>query len=256
MTQETSEARVRGGSPVGALVTGGARGIGRGIAERLARRGDTVFIADIAGEEDTAGELQAEGLDVRPLRLDVRDVTAIGAAVERIDDDIPLGTVVNNAGIGWARPLVEVTAEDFDGLMAVNLRAVFFGIQAAAKAMIPRRAGCIVNTASTSAFTASSTPMVPYDTSKGAVRMLTIAAARELAPFGIRVNAVAPGTIDTEMVRSVLGESASRAQAGTLIPLGRLGRPADVAAAVDFLSSEAASYVTGHVMVVDGGWLT
>ncbi|MDE0167992.1 MAG: SDR family oxidoreductase [bacterium] len=256
MTQETSESRVRGGSPVGALVTGGARGIGRGIAERLARRGDIVFIADIQGEEDTARELQAEGLDVRPLRLDVRDANAIGAAVEHIDGDTPLGTVVNNAGIGWARPLVEVTAEDFDGLMAVNLRAVFFGIQAAAKVMIPRGAGCIVNTASTSAFTASSTPMVPYDTSKGAVRMLTVAAARELAPFGVRVNAVAPGTIDTEMVRSVLGESAARAQAGTLIPLGRLGQPADIAAAVDFLSSEAASYVTGHVMVVDGGWLT
>ena len=244
------------GSPVGAFVTGGARGIGRGIAERLARRGDTVFVADIAGEQETVGELRAEGLDVRPVRLDVRDVEAIGAAVERIDRDIPLRTVVNNAGIGWIRPLVEVTPEDFDGLMAVNLRAVFFGIQAAAKAMIPRGAGCIVNTASTSAFSASTSPMVPYDTSKGAVRMLTIAAARELAPHGIRVNAVAPGTVDTDMVRSVLGDSRSHEQAGTLIPLGRLGQPADIAAAVDFLSSEEASYVTGHVLVVDGGWLT
>lgn len=237
-------------------MTGGARGIGKAIAERLARRGDTVFIADIAGEEQTAAQLRTEGLDVRPLRLDVRDVTAISATVERIDDDIPLGTVVNNAGIGWARPLVDVTLEEFDELMAVNLRAVFFGIQAAAKVMIPRGAGCIVNTASTSAFTASTAPMVAYDTSKGAVRMLTIAAARELAPFGIRVNAVAPGTVDTDMVRSVLGESAARSQEGTLIPLGRLGQPADVAAAVDFLSSESASYVTGHVLVVDGGWLT
>ena len=244
------------GSPVGAFVTGGARGIGRGIAERLARRGDTVFVADIAGEQESADELRAEGLDVRPVRLDVRDVEAIGAAVERIDRDIPLRTVVNNAGIGWIRPLVEVTPEDFDGLMAVNLRAVFFGIQAAAKAMIPRGAGCIVNTASTSAFSASTSPMVPYDTSKGAVRMLTIAAARELAPHGIRVNAVAPGTVDTDMVRSVLGDSRSHEQAGTLIPLGRLGQPADIAAAVDFLSSEEASYVTGHVLVVDGGWLT
>ena len=244
------------GPLVGALVTGGARGIGRAIAERLARRGDTVFIADVTGEEETAADLRAEGLDVRPVRLDVRDVAAIGMAVKRIDDRIPLGTVVNNAGVGWARPLVDVTPEDFDGLMAVNLRAVFFGIQAAAEVMIPRGAGSIVNTASTSAFTASTAPMVPYDTSKGAVRMLTVAAARELAPFGIRVNAVAPGTIDTEMVRSVLGESASRAQAGTLIPLGRLGQPADVAAAVDYLSSDTASYVTGHVLVVDGGWLT
>lgn len=244
------------GTPPGTLVTGGARGIGRAIAERLARRGDTVFIADIEGEEATAAGLRAEGLDVRPVRLDVADAASIGAVVRRIDRDVPLGTVVNNAGICWMRPLVDVTPEDFDRLMSVNLGGVFFGIQAAAQVMIPRGAGCIVNTASTSAFTASSSPMVPYDTSKGAVRMLTVAAARELAPLGIRVNAVAPGTIDTDMVRSVLGESAARAQAGTLIPLGRLGRPSDVAAAVDFLSSEAASYVTGHVLVVDGGWLT
>ena len=243
-------------SSVGALVTGGARGIGRGIAERLARRGDTVFIADIAGEADTAAELRAEGLDVRPLRLDVRDAAAIGDAVERADREVPLATMVNNAGIGWIRPLVEVTPDDFDTLMAVNLRGVFFGIQAAARVMIPRGAGCIVNTASTSAFSASTSPMVPYDTSKGAVRMLTIAAARELAEHGIRVNAVAPGTVDTDLVRSVLGESRAAEQTGTLIPLGRLGQPADIAAAVDFLSSEAASYVTGHVLVVDGGWLT
>ena len=238
-------------------MTGGARGIGRGIAERLARRGDTVFIADIAGEEETAAQLRTEGLDVHPLRAGCRGCH--GHRQRRSSastTDIPLSTVVNNAGIAWARPLVDVTPEDFDGLMAVNLRAVFFGIQAAATVMIPRGAGCIVNTASTSAFTASTTPMVAYDTSKGAVRMLTVAAARELAPFGIRVNAVAPGTIDTEMVRSVLGESSAQAQAGTLIPLGRLGQPADVAAAVDYLSSEAASYVTGHVLVVDGGWLT
>ncbi len=244
------------GSGTAALVTGGARGIGRGIAERLARRGDTVFIADIAGEEEAASQLRDEGLDARPVRLDVRDEVAIEEAAERVDREMPLATMVNNAGIGWIRPLVEVTAEEFDQLMAVNLRAVFFGIQAAARVMIRRRAGCIVNTASTSAFSASTTPMVPYDTSKGAVRMLTIASARELAPYGIRVNAVAPGTVDTDLVRSVLGDERSRAQAGTFIPLGRLGQPADIAAAVDFLSSESASYITGHVLVVDGGWLT
>lgn len=244
------------GSPGGALVTGGAKGIGRGIAERLARRGDTVFIADIAGADATAAELCAEGLDVRPVGLDVSDADALRRAVERIDREVPLATMVNNAGIGWIRPLVDVSPEDFDRLMAINLRAVFFGIQAAARVMIPRGAGCIVNTASTSAFSASTSPMVPYDTSKGAVRMLTIAAARELAPHGIRVNAVAPGTVNTDLVRSVLGESRAAEQSGTLIPLGRLGEPADIAAAVDFLSSEAASYVTGHVLVVDGGWLT
>lgn len=244
------------GAPSAALVTGGARGIGLGIAERLARRGHTVFVADIKGADVTAARLRDEGLDVRSLRLDVCDVAAIGKAVARVDEQAPLATMVNNAGIGWSKPLVDVTPEDFDGLMAVNLRAVFFGIQAAARAMIPRRTGSIVNVASTSAFSASTMPMVPYDTSKGAVRILTVAAARELAKYNVRVNAVAPGTVETEMVRSVLGEEASQAQTGTLIPLGRLGQPADIAAAVDYLTSADASYVTGHVLVVDGGWLT
>jgi len=244
------------GASRSSLVTGGARGIGRGIAERLARRGDRVFIADIARAHETAAELRDEGIDVRSLRLDVCDVAAIGEAVARVDEQAPLTTMVNNAGTGWAKPLVEVTPEEYDGLMALNLRAVFFGIQAAARVMVPRRTGSIVNLASTSAFSASTMPMVPYDTSKGAVRILTIAAARELAEHNVRVNAVAPGTVDTDLMRTVLGEEAAQAQTGTLIPLGRLGQPADVAAAVDYLTSADASYVTGHVLVVDGGWLT
>lgn len=242
--------------PASSLVTGGARGIGRAIAERLAARGDRVFIADVAGAEETAARLREEGMDAHHLELDVSDVEALGSSVRRVEESAPLGTLVNNAGVGWMRPLTEVTPDDFDRLMGVNLRAVFFGIQAAARVMTPRGAGSIVNIASTSAFTASTLPMTAYDTSKGAVRMLTVAAARELAPLGVRVNAVAPGTVDTEMVRSVLGEARAREQAASVIPLRRLGRPEDIAAAVDYLSSDRASYVTGHVLVVDGGWLT
>lgn len=241
----------------GALVTGGARGIGRGIAERLARRGDVVFIGDLGSTAAaTAAELVAEGLAVHGVELDVRDPGSLAAAVAAVEEVAPLATMVNNAGVCWIRPLVEVTPREFDDLMSINLRGVFFGIQAAARAMAGR-GGCIVNTASTSGFTASTTPMVPYDTSKGAVRMLTIAAARELAPAGIRVNAVAPGTVDTDLTRSVLDDpEVLERQAAERIPLGRLGRPTDIAAAVDFLSSDAASYITGHVLVVDGGWLT
>jgi len=241
----------------GALVTGGARGIGRAIAERLARRGDTVVIGDLGSTAAaTAAELTAEGLAVHSVELDVRDPESLAAAVGRTEEVAPLATMVNNAGVGWIRPLVEVTPQEFDDLMSINLRGVFFGIQAAARAMAGR-GGCIVNTASTSAFTASTTPMVPYDTSKGAVRMLTIAAARELASEGIRVNAVAPGTVDTDLTRTLLDDpGVLERQAAERIPLGRLGRVSDIAAAVDFLSSGAASYVTGHVLVVDGGWLT
>ena len=244
-------------SSAGTLVTGGARGIGRAIAERLARRGDTVFIGDLGDTADvTATELAADSLAVHAVELDVRDPESLAAAVAAVEEVAPLVTMINNAGVGWVRPLVEVTPRQFDDLMAVNLRGVFFGIQAAARAMADR-GGCIVNTASTSAFTASTTPMVLYDTSKGAVRMLTIAAARELAPVGIRVNAVAPGTVDTDLTRSVLDDpGVLERQAAERIPLGRLGRVTDIAAAVDFLSSADASYITGHVLVVDGGWLT
>ncbi len=243
----------------GALVTGGARGIGRAIAERLARRGDVVFIADVDGTaaEATAAALRSAGLDVRGLELDVADAASVAVAVERIDDEEPLGTVVNNAGIGFVTALVDITPEQFDTLMGVNLRGVFLVLQAAAKRMIPRGHGAIVNLASTSSFTASTTPMVPYDTSKGAVRMLTIAAARELAATGVRVNAVAPGTVNTDLTRSLSDDPDALDQlAATHIPVGRLGRPEEIAAAVDFLSSDDASYVTGHVLVVDGGWLT
>lgn len=243
----------------GALVTGGARGIGRAIVETLARRGDVVFLADRDFEEAerTAQHLVSEGLDVRPLMLDVTDAEAISAAVTHADAEVALGTVVNNAGVGWITPLVDVTPEQFDALVDVNYRGVFFVLQAAARVMIPRRAGTIINLASTSAFTASTQPMVPYDSSKGAVRMLTIAAARELAQYDIRVNAIAPGTVSTDLTRSLAPDVEELERlAQTHIPLGRLGSPADMAQAVDFLSSPTSSYVTGHVLVVDGGWLT
>lgn len=246
-------------SAPGAFVTGGARGLGRAIATALARRGDAVAIADLDGElaAATAAALSSEGLRATSIGLDVGDVDALGAAIAAADAEAPLHTLVNNAGIGFSTPLVEVTPEQFDRLMRINLRAVFFGIQAAARVMIPRGAGTIVNLASTSGFTASTTPMVPYDTSKGAVRMLTVSAARELAASGIRVNAVAPGTIDTELTRGLaVDEGALERMVRRRIPLGRLGAPEDIAEAVAWLSSDAASYVTGHTLVVDGGWLT
>lgn len=243
----------------GAFVTGGARGIGRGIVEVLAGRGDVVFLADRDAPlaSAVADELRDEGLDVRAVELDVMDVPATAAAIAAADAEVPLGVLVNNAGIGPARPLLEVTEQDFDRVIGVNTRGVYFALQAAARCMAPRRTGSIVNIASTSGFTASTSPMTLYDLSKGAVRMLTVTAARELAPSGIRVNAVAPGTVDTELTREVASTGRSLEDLiATRIPLGRLGQPSDIAAAVAFLSSDDAAYVTGHTLVVDGGWLT
>jgi NAD(P)-dependent dehydrogenase (short-subunit alcohol dehydrogenase family) len=243
----------------GAFVTGGARGIGRGIVEVLARRGDVVFAADRDADvvAATADELRADGLDVRPVTLDVTDTAALRRAILAADDEVPLGALVNNAGIALTRPLLEMTEADLDRVLDVNLRAVYFALQAAASRMVPRGSGAVVNVASTSGFTASTSPMTAYDVSKGAVRMLTTTAARELAPTGVRVNAVAPGTIDTDLTRAVADTGRSLEDlAATRIPMGRIGTPADIAGAVAYLTGPASTYVTGHTLVVDGGWLT
>ena len=239
------------------LVVGGAKGIGRAIAAALAGAGDAVVIADVeaAGAERSAQLLARDGHDVRAVALDVTDIDAVRRVIAAVDAESPLRTVVANAGVAFARPLVEVEPAEYDRLMAVNVRGVFFVVQAALRAMAPRGAGSIVTVCSTSGFTASTGPMAAYDASKGAVRLLTQAAAREAAASGVRVNAVAPGTVETDLTLG-LASAAALADLGTnRIPLGRLGQPHEIAAAVVFLASDAASYVTGHVLVVDGGWL-
>ena len=183
------------------------------------------------------------------------DVAAVRAVVAQLDAQTPLETVVANAGVAFARPLVEVEPDEYDRLMDVNVRGVFFVLQAALRAMLPRGRGSVVTICSTSGFTASTGPMAAYDASKGAVRILTQAAAREAAAKGVRVNAVAPGTVETDLTLGLASVGELQALARDRIPLGRLGEPQEVAAAVEFLSSPAAAYVTGHVLVVDGGWL-
>jgi NAD(P)-dependent dehydrogenase (short-subunit alcohol dehydrogenase family) len=208
-----------------------------------------------AGLDVVVADVDVSGVEGRAVELDVTDVDAVREAIARVDAETPLRTVVCNAGVALRRPLVEVEPEEYDRLMAVNVRGVFFVMQAALRALVPRGAGSVVNVASTSAFTASTGPMAAYDASKAAVRMLTQAAAREVAASGVRVNAVAPGTVETELTRGLATREQLADLARERVPLGRLGTPAEIAAAVVFLASDEASYVTGTTLVVDGGWL-
>ena len=224
----------------------------------LAAEGARVVVADVddaAGREAVAAITAANG-QAMSVTADISRVDDVRSLFRRTIRE--LGTVdilVNNAGIGISKPLLDYTEADWDTQLGVNLKGMFFATQEAARVMIPKRQGKIVNFASTAAFVSSSTPETAYDISKGGVRQLTISAAAELAPHHINVNAVAPGTIMTELTLRVLDTPEKMERAAAKIPMGRLGTPQDMVGPVLFLCSGEADYITGHTLVVDGGWL-
>lgn len=241
-----------------AVVTGAGRGMGRAVALAFGQEGARVVVAEVNSEQgvEVAQEIQAAGGMASAVTADVsrvEEVTRLFA--EAVDAFGTVDILVNNAGIGVAKPMIDYTEADWDRQMGVNVKGVFFCAQAAARLMIPRRGGKIVNFASTSAFVSSSKPEVAYDTTKGAVRQMTISLAAELASHGINVNAVAPGTVATEMTRTSLSTEEGLAWQLARIPIGRVGKPEDIASVVLFLCSPEASYITGHTLVADGGWL-
>jgi NAD(P)-dependent dehydrogenase (short-subunit alcohol dehydrogenase family) len=241
-----------------AIVTGAGRGMGRAVALGLAVEGANVVVAELdeAAANDVASEIQKSGARALAVNLDISSVAEVRLLFQRAVAEFGgVDILVNNAGIGIAKPLVEYTEADWDKQLGVNLKGMFFATQEAARLMIPKRRGKIVNFASTAAFVSSSTPETAYDISKGGVRQLTISVAAELAPYNINVNAVAPGTIMTDLTLRVLNTEEKMARASAKIPLARLGKPEDMVGPVLFLCSDEANYVTGHVLVVDGGWL-
>jgi len=241
-----------------AIVTGAGRGMGRAIAVALAAEGANVVVAEVdePAAKDVVDEIKKGGGRGLAFKADVSSVGELRLLFERTLKEFgDVDILINNAGIGIARPLVDYTEADWDKQLGVNLKGMFFATQEAARIMIPKRRGKIVNFASTAAFVSSSTPETAYDISKGGVRQLTVSVAAELAPHQINVNAVAPGTIMTDLTMRVLDTEEKMARASAKIPLGRLGKPEDMVGPVLFLCSAEADYITGHVLVVDGGWL-
>ncbi|MGY1838144.1 MULTISPECIES: SDR family NAD(P)-dependent oxidoreductase [unclassified Modestobacter] len=240
-----------------ALVTGAGRGIGRATAERLAHDGLTVVVADRSEElaREAAEGITVSGGKAQSAVLDVTDRAAVFEAVaEIVESHGRIDVVVNNAMWVLYKPLTEFSEEEIDGLLAVGLKASFWTMQAAVPPMTGQGGGAIVNLSSPAA-TRGVAGSAVYSAVKGAVASLTRQASQELGPVGIRVNAVVPGAVPTQGARAVVDDAGYEIRR-KMSPLGRLGTPEDVAAAIAWLASEDARFVTGHLLAVDGGILS
>jgi 3-oxoacyl-[acyl-carrier protein] reductase len=235
-----------------AIVTGASRGIGRSIAETLAARGATIIAAARGVETAAVVEgIRSAGGTAEALTLDVTDQDQVTAAVAGVlDRHGRVDVLVNNAGITRDQLLLRMKREEWDAVLATNLTAAFACSQAVIKPMVKQRAGRIINITSVVG-QAGNAGQVNYAASKAGLIGMTRALALEVASRNITVNAVAPGLIETDMTRAV--SDAARQDWAARIPLKRLGTPGDVASAVAFLASDEASYITGHVLAVNGG---
>jgi 2-hydroxycyclohexanecarboxyl-CoA dehydrogenase len=236
-----------------AIVTGAASGIGLAAARRLAKDGANVAIWDINEDaaQAAAAELVKEGCKAIASRVDVSKRAEIDAAVKVAQEKFgPISILVNNAGISAFTPFMQITEEQWDRIMQVNLKSVLICTQAVLPDMLAAKWGRIINVSSSSAQTGAQT-MVHYSASKGGVIAFTKSLAQELAPTGITVNNVPPGFVDTPMMRAGLGDKVDHIIAAS--PMKRAGRPEDMAGAIAFLASEDAGYITGHTLSVNGG---
>ena len=240
-----------------ALVTGAARGLGRAISLALANAGADVALGlrDVNTGGELAKEIEALGRRALPLQMDMTQLDQVSRAVEDTAAQFhSLDILVNNAGVAPENPAENVREQDFDLTLAVNLKGTFFASQAAGRLMIRQNRGCIINMSSQAGFVALPTESI-YCMTKAAVAHLTKCLAVEWGRYNIRVNAVAPTFIHTPGTESALADPAFRNDVTERIAaLHRIGEPMDVAGSVVFLASPAASMITGHTLLIDGGW--
>ena len=238
-----------------AIVTGAAQGIGFACAQRLVEEGAHVMIADVdSGKGQAAAAALGPAATFHAADVSMRgDVDALGDATLRRYSRIDI--LINNAGVTHAADFLDLTEEDFDRVLRINLKSMFLCGQAVARVMVRQRSGVIVNMSSVNAVLAIAN-QVPYVVSKGGVNQLTKVMALNLAPHGVRVNAIGPGTIMTELARqAVMSSDEARDRILSRTPAGRCGEPEEIAAVASFLASDEASYFVGQTLYPDGGRL-
>ena len=241
-----------------AIITGAARGLGRACALALAHEGADIALGlrDVTTAADLEQEIKAMGRKVIRLQMDVSELQEINDAVSLVVKTFgKIDILVNNVGIAPGNPAEKVTEEDFDQTINLNLKGTFFTAQAVGKQMIKQGSGRIINMSSQAGFIALDNESV-YCMTKAGVNHLTKNLASEWAKYNINVNAVAPTFIETPGTEPWLKDKDFRQSVLDRIPLGRIGKPMEVAGAVVFLASDAASLITGEIMLIDGGWTT
>jgi NAD(P)-dependent dehydrogenase (short-subunit alcohol dehydrogenase family) len=243
-----------------AIVTGARRGMGAAHAKLLAKSGAKVVVSDISEEDcqKVVEEIKKDGGEAIAVKCDVSNKSEADSLVQSaIDKWGKLDILVNNAGICCFKPFTELSEKDWDLTLDVNLKGEFLCAQAAVRQMIKQKSGSIINIASIGMGQVGSgiAGLAHYCASKGGVVAMTESMAVELAPFNIRVNAIAPGAIDTPMVAAAKDDPGLLEQTLSLVPMKRMGKSEEVANLALFLASDASSYITGDVIIIDGGWM-
>ena len=238
-----------------ALVTGSSRGLGRAIAAGLGEAGASLIVNGVDPQrcEETARDLQAQGLSATPLAFDVTDEQSVVAAFEKLDaQGVSVDILVNNAGIQLRKPMVELTCAEWHKVLDTNLTSAFLVAREAAKRMLPRGRGKIINIGSLMSGLARPT-VAPYTAAKGGIKLLTQSMTAEWAPHGIQANAIGPGYMITDMNQALIDNKEFSDWVVGRAPARRWGKPEDLIGAAVFLSSSASDYISGQILYVDGG---